>query len=137
MGNLLLPCTLLGLIVILVFHCSRLLRRSDGDEESAHALALERRQKSAPERRRQHRYSSDRSANASILGRDDAALDCRILDISRSGMRIVIPEPMPMGAQVNVAWENQFFVGTVRYSTAQHGKHVVGLRMISTNRSDT
>jgi hypothetical protein len=134
MGILLLPSTLFGLILILVFHSSRRKARAGGGEEAAHAAALQRRHRAASERRREPRQEVRDHAKASVLGGALENLDCRIVNVSRSGMRITLPQPVPIGAQLNVAWGSEFFVGTVCYAAAQHGQHVIGLQMICSSR---
>jgi len=134
MAILLLPYMLLGNIVCLVFHWSRRLSRIGVDEESAHALALERRRRLSPDRSRKQRCDSECPALASILGNGEAGVECHILRVSRDGMRIAVPLPIPLGEQINVAWENEFFVGAVCYSGIEGGRHVLGLHLISSNQ---
>lgn len=134
MGILLLPSVILGIIVLMVFQASRRLARVGGSEESAHAMALERRRGTGADRRRERRHAARRAANASILGSEGPSVNCQIVDVSRSGMRITLSEPVPMGAQVHVTWGSEFLVGTVCYTAVEKEKHVVGLQAISTNR---
>jgi hypothetical protein len=96
-------------------------------------LALERRRKLSLEGSRTLQCALNRHAIASILGGDDY-IDCHILKITRACMQIAVPLPIPLGEQINVAWENEFFVGAVNYSGVQRGRHVVGLQLISSNR---
>ena len=48
-------------------------------------------------------------------------------------MRIAIAQPLPIGAQVNVARDKEFFIGSVCYSAADRDGYIVGLRLISSN----
>lgn len=121
-------------MLCLMLHSSRRLARINEDVESAHALALERRRKLSWECSRKPRFAINRRATASVLGCDEAGIDCRILKVSHACMHIAVPLSIPLGEQINVAWENEFFVGAVCYSAAQRGRHVVGLQLISSNQ---
>jgi hypothetical protein len=105
-------------------------------EELAHSRALANRNSISNhrprERRKERRYAvSETSVKASVLGDQRAAMDCRIIDISRSGMRIAVPQLVPQHAQISVAWGNDCFVGTSCYSFEQGGEHVLGLRLVA------
>ena len=82
------------------------------------------------ERRSERRFSFERAfATATIMGEEDRQQPCRILDASRSGMRIGLKTPLPVGVQIHVRWENNFFVGASRYrgikqkKSKDHTKH--------------
>ena len=135
MGILLLPYMLLGNILCLMFHWSRRLARLRVDEESAHAQALQRRRKLAPDRSRRQRCEINRPATASIIGSGEAGVECHILKVSRECMRIAVALPIPLGEQINVEWENEFFVGAVCDSAVEDGRHVLGLQLISRNQA--
>lgn len=134
MGLSLLPSLLWGTLLCLIFHTSRRRARVGIGEELAHALALDRRRKLSPERSRNPRHSTDRRASASILGSGEFRIDCHILKVSRAAMHIEVPLPMPVGEQINVAWGDEFFIGAVKYSGTQRGRHVIGLQLISSNQ---
>jgi hypothetical protein len=134
MGISLLPSMLLATILYLILHSLWQPAAIGVDEESAHASALERRRKLSMEPARKQRCAINRRATASVLGSGEDGIDCRILKVSRARMRIAVQSPMVLGEQINVAWDNQFFVGAVCYSAAQDGRHVVRLRLIASNQ---
>jgi hypothetical protein len=137
MGISLLSSMLLATVLYLILHSLWRLAAIGVDEEYAHASALERRRKLSLEPARKQRCPINRRATASILGSGEDGIDCRILKVSRAGMRIAVRLPMPLGEQINVAWENEFFVGAVCYSAVQGGQHVVRLQLIASNQECT
>jgi hypothetical protein len=129
-----LPVALLSLFLLLEWRSAWRRGRLGREEELAHARALARRKSSSEDRPRERRKEgrhavSATSVTASVLGEERVAMGCRILDISRSGMRIALSQPLPPNAQVSVAWGNECFVGTSCYSFAQGDEYVLGLRM--------
>jgi hypothetical protein len=126
------------LIVILSVVLLSALRTPRSDEESAHSRALSRRQaaeRAEADRRRERRYRiKGTQGTATILGEEESAA-CRIINVSRSGMRIALRAPLPPESQVNVTWDDKFFVGSIRYSFVQGEEHILGLGLISSNSS--
>ena len=135
MGISLLPSMLWGTLLCLMLHWSRRLAPVGADEESAHALALARRRKLSLATLPERRCAIDRRATASVLGSGETAIDCRIVKVSSAGMSIAVPLAVPLGEQINVAWENEFFVGAVSYAASQDGGHVLDLQLIASNIS--
>jgi hypothetical protein len=134
MGISLLSSMLLATILYLILHSLWRPAALGVDEESAHALALERRRKLTLEPAQKQRRAMNRRATASVLGSGEDGIDCRILKVSPARMRISVRLPMPLGEQINVNWENQFFVGVVCNSAAQGRRHVVRLQLIASNQ---
>jgi hypothetical protein len=132
---------LAGAVVLILVLCVALrsrLRAPRSDEETAHSRALIRRQEAAraeSDRRRERRYRIKGTVGAvTVLGRE-TGVPCRIINVSRSGMRIAACEPLPGEVQVNVTWEDKFFVGSIRYSFVEGEEHILGLGLISSNSS--
>src|SRR5438270_1575275 len=105
------------LMMVIVLCLALDLRRQRGgvgtDEEFAHATALERRlvvSGDGAERRREIRQAVGRPCAASVLGRPETRLEGRILDLSRSGMRIAVTGSFPARADINVEWGANCFV---------------------------
>ena len=134
MGTSLLPSMLLATILYLILHSLWRPAALGVDEEYAHASALERRRKLSLEPARKQPCPINRRATASVLGSGEDGIDCHILKVSRAGMRIAVRRPMPLGEQIYVAWENEFFVGAVCHSAAQGGRNVVRLQLIASNQ---
>ena len=97
-------------------------------EETAHSLAAEK-----LETRRETRYRSERSGTVSILGDSSRQAPCRIINASRSGLRIGSSRQFSKGAQVCVQWGEEFFVGAVLYTFSSKTEHVAGLELLSGN----
>ena len=87
------------------------------------------------ERRREERYETDRECTVSVLGEGDTRTACRVLNHSRSGMRIATTVKFSAKSQLMVEWETGFFVGTVRNEMTKEGEHVFGLRLVSSSSS--
>lgn len=134
MALLLLPVFLLSVIIGMVLTSSRRSGRVGGDDEFVHAAAVLRRQSSGAERRRERRREINRSCTACILGEEETRAACRIVDVSRSGMRIASSAQFPTAAQIIVEWGSEFFVGTICYGFPKDGENVFGLQLVSTNR---
>ena len=101
-------------------------------EESAHSTAASKKGQ-ALETRRETRYRTERSGMASILGDLNRQAPCRIINTSRSGLRITSTRQFPKGAQVCVQWGEEFFVGTVVYACSGKTGNIAGLELLSGN----
>jgi hypothetical protein len=86
---------------------------------------------SARERRREERIEVARVCTASVLGREETRTSGRVLNVSRSGMRIAVAGSFVKGAQVMVEWEDEFFIGTVRNGFEKGNERAYGLRLVS------
>jgi hypothetical protein len=131
-----LPVMMFAIALCLVFNPRRP-GRVGGDEEFVHAAALGRRdllhEPEGAERRRESRYEVDQECTASVLGNEDSRTACRIINVSRSGMRIAVSGSFPPDSQINVEWGKEFFVGTIRYLQVKGEQQILGLRVVSTN----
>lgn len=86
------------------------------------------------ERRREARCGVDQPCGvASILGDPESRSICQILDISRSGIRILLRRTFPEDAQIHVQWGGRFFIGTPRYTMMKGGSCVIGLKLLTSN----
>ncbi len=136
MAIVFLPVMMIAIALCLVLNPRRP-GQVGGDEEFVHAAALGRRalldETEGSERRRESRYAVDQECTALILGHEESRTGCRIIDVSRSGMRIAITGSLPPDAQINVEWGQEFFVGTICYSQSKGEQQILGLRVVSTN----
>jgi hypothetical protein len=124
----------LGLVVLTVLKMPKPAKAYSASEESAHSNAAARR--SPPfNTRREPRFRSERPATAALLNDSTRQSACRIVNTSRSGLRLVSARNFLKGSQVCVQWEGEFFVGTVLYTFPQKGEYVAGLELISGNYS--
>jgi hypothetical protein len=62
-------------------------------------------------RRRELRFQADQPVVVSVL----APLSGKIDGASKSGLRVIIPVPVAVGAFVQVKWDRAVVVGRVRY----------------------
>lgn len=129
---------MIAVILCLVGNAQRRLRRAGGDEEFSRAAELGREAmlpgSAVEDRRREQRFAVEESCTASVLGSEESRIACRILDVSRSGMRIAISGSFPCHAQVHVERGREFFVGTICHSQEKDGRQILGLRVVATNR---
>ena len=130
---LLFPLFLFSVIVGMVLTSSRRRGKQGADDEFAYAVAYLRRESSDVERRREPREEVMRRCTASLLGQEETRTACRVLNVSRSGMRIAVGAEFAKDVQVIVEWDNEFFVGTVCYGIPKDSEHIFGLCLVSTN----
>lgn len=83
--------------------------------------------------RREMRYRSQWFGAVSLLDDRGAETPCRIINASRSGLRIACSRQFSKGSQVCVHWGGRFFVGPVIYSFASGADYVAGLELTSGN----
>lgn len=136
MAILILPVCMLALLLCLMGNAHQRLRRVGGDDEFMRAARLGRRVMLAggavEERRREQRFAVEETCTAGVLG-EESRIACRILDISRSGMRIAVNGSFPGNAQVHVERGGDYFVGTICHLQEKDGQQILGLRVVSTN----
>ncbi len=56
-------------------------------------------------------------------------MEACLLDISASGARVRVPEPVPVGANVRIEAQDLLLFGTVKRCCEFHGAHEVGLAL--------
>ena len=125
----------LGVVVLTVLRNPKTGKRLWASEESAHSTAAAKRQ--GLDTRREARYESDRPATASVLGDPNRQSPCRVVNVSRSGLRITSARNFAKGTQVHVQWGDEFFVGAVLYTVAgkNEKEYVSGLELLSSNHT--
>jgi PilZ domain len=128
-----LPALLLAMVFGMALMSNRRSPQRGADEEFAHAAALERRLRATRERRREKRIDVSRDCTAAVLGEEETRTRCRVLDISRAGMRIATTGALDACAQVIVEWDHEFFVGAVCHRNQKDGEFIFGLSLVSTN----
>lgn len=132
-----LPLCMLAVLLCLMGNARRRLRWAGGDDEFARAATLGRRamlpEGAVEERRREQRFAVEQTCTASVLGCEESRAECRILDVSRSGMRIAVSGLFPVNAQIHVERGDRFFVGTICHSQEQDRRQILGLRVVATN----
>lgn len=83
----------------------------------------------AADRRTEIRYPAQDPAELELLPGPSEPMFGTILDVSRSGLRVVIPRRIDVGAQVQVKLHNNVIFGEVRYCRAISGAFHAGLRI--------
>jgi len=80
--------------------------------------------------RTEHRIEAPTPAAATILGRPDVRVNCRIRDISKSGMCIAVKKEIPLGKIVKVEWNDHFLVGRIQRISPGNHDYAVGLELL-------
>lgn len=127
---------LFGMILLAAFRGSQLARTLGASEESAHQAAAERRKQSHEIRRERRWPAWPAVTTVSVLGEPGRPASCRIVNASRSGMRIAVPRNYPNGIQLHLQRGEEFFIGTVCYSFAQEDEWIAGLQLVTSNCGD-
>jgi len=83
----------------------------------------------AAERRAEIRYPAQDPAELELLPGPSEPMFGTILDVSRSGLRVVIPKHIDVNAQVQVKLHNNVIFGEIRYCRAISGAFHVGIRI--------
>lgn len=122
----------LGLVVLTVLKMPKPSKSVKASEESAHSAAAAKRSNPL-NTRREPRYRSDLPATVSVLGESGRQSSCRIVNTSRSGLRLISTREFARGSQVYVQWGEEFFVGSVLYTFPQKDEIVAGLELVSGN----
>jgi hypothetical protein len=81
------------------------------------------------DRRAEIRYPAQDPAELQLLHGPSEPMFGTVLDVSRSGLRVVVPKRIDSGAQVRVKLHHNFIFGEVRYCRAISGAFHVGLRI--------
>lgn len=118
----------LGLVVLAVVKAPSLPGLVWASEELAHRVAAVR-------RRREARYPVDRTATAWELGDSKTPSTCRVVNTSRSGLRISSQRAFRKASQVCVQWGDEFFVGYVQHISNHGQEHIAGLHLLSGNHT--
>lgn len=127
---------LFGFILLAAFRGSQIARTLGASEESAHRAATERRKRNCDNRRERRWPVWPAAATVSVLGEPERPAPCRIVNASRSGLRIAAPRNFANGIQLHVQRGDEFFIGAVCYTFAREGEWVAGLELVSSNYSD-
>ncbi len=118
----------LGLVVLAVVKAPRMPRLVWVSEELAHRMAAVR-------RRRETRFPADRTATAWELGDSKTPSTCRVVNTSRSGLRISSTRAFRKASQVCVQWGDEFFVGHVQHISNHGQEFISGLQLLSGNHT--
>jgi hypothetical protein len=128
-------CWYLSLLSLMAFVARR--RRTTelsrgASEETAHAAVLLKRTQAQAAAHPERRYKTTLSAaTAKILGVEKSETSCHIVGIANSGMRIRLTAPVLLGAQVQVQWGDQWFIGTRRNRPFWAGDRSIRLQCVS------
>ena len=81
------------------------------------------------ERRRDLRINSDQAVRVTVLGKIRNQTQGRAIDISGSGIRIVVPCSFVPGDAVRIDTEDAMLLGDVCYCSAREGDFVIGVAL--------
>jgi len=80
--------------------------------------------------RKEQRIDARDRASATVIGHPDVTVPCSLLNISRSGMCILLNQAVESGQIVKVEWGGQFLVGKARRATVTREGFRVGLELL-------
>jgi hypothetical protein len=81
-------------------------------------------------RRTELRFSTEESVTATVLGNPDIRLPCHVRNVSKSGMCIMVAEPIESGRAVKIDWSTHFLLGRVRRVSRSGVDFRVGLELL-------
>src|ERR1700733_1242880 len=81
------------------------------------------------ERRTEARYPTQDPAELELLPGSGEPVYGTVLDVSRSGLRVALPQRLDRGQQVKVTLHGNVIFGEVRYCRAVSGAFQVGIRI--------
>lgn len=85
------------------------------------------------DRRREARYPCNKAVQVRNLTKNEARLSARIIEISRSGLRLELPAPVTKGAQVEILMSKEVAIfGKVRHCGAVGEKYQAGVQIEET-----
>src|SRR5690242_14188420 len=76
------------------------------------------------------RISAAENATVTILGHPDVTLPCHVQNVSKSGLCIMVRQPIANGRAVKVEWDEHFLLGRVRRASAAGTEFKVGLELL-------
>ena len=76
------------------------------------------------------RISAAENATVTILGHPDVTLPCHVHNVSKSGLCIMVRQPIANGRAVKVEWDEHFLLGRVRRASAAGAEFKVGLELL-------
>ena len=80
--------------------------------------------------RAENRIATGENSRATILGHPDVTVPCQIRDFSRSGLCIMVEQPITCGKIVKVEWDDHFLVGRAQRVSATGTNFQVGLDLL-------
>jgi len=80
--------------------------------------------------REEARIDAREVATATILGKPDVTIPCKITNFSPSGICILVSRDILEGALVKVDWGEHFLVGRVQRGLRSGGEHYIGLQLL-------
>ncbi len=81
------------------------------------------------EKRAGPRFPTDQTARATLLDGGSEQFPVRIVNISGTGMRLLLDRPLLQGALVKVEWEDTLLLGEVCYCEAAETGFAAGLEL--------
>lgn len=86
---------------------------------------------SSIDRRKERRFATNGAAKVRLLldPVSNDVVDVRILDVSRSGMRLCVPKRLMQGAPLMIRSGKNVAFGRVRHCTVERGEIIVGVQI--------
>lgn len=104
----------------------------DSEEQtigSAHRFESKGREPELFERRSEARYPAQDPAEIEVLPGPSTPIYATVVDVSRSGMRIALPQHLDRGTQIKVSLHNNALHGEVRYCREVPGGFQAGIKI--------
>lgn len=88
--------------------------------------------------RQERRFKVDQPVGVTIIGTTpEVRLAGRIEDLSRSGLKLRLEQPVPFGSRLKMEWEDHMVFGSARYCTERRSAYSVGVQLFSSWESLT
>jgi hypothetical protein len=81
------------------------------------------------ERRRERRTTVSKTVAVVVTGRESAPLRGRMEDLSGRGMRLVLSEPVDIGAALRVECDDRWYLGEVIYCQSEQSSWMAGVEV--------
>jgi hypothetical protein len=79
------------------------------------------------ERRAESRFRVDSPATITTLREPFANATCRLIDVSKNGMRLATAEPFGVGVNVKIQFQDSLVLGEVLRCSAENKEFVLGI----------
>ncbi|HEX6894588.1 MAG TPA: PilZ domain-containing protein [Bryobacteraceae bacterium] len=109
---------------------SRAQGRSPAQDEKNPKAVVAKTSTTLADRRREARYPCNKAVQVRNLTQNEARLSARIIEISRSGLRLELPAPVTKGSQVEILMSKEVAIfGKVRHCRAVGEKYHAGVQI--------
>lgn len=83
------------------------------------------------QRRKEGRFDVDQPVQVTVLGDRELQVAARLVDVSRSGVRLLLDRSLSFGTAVKVSWKDRQLLGSVRYCGSEGAAYSAGIQLFS------